>query len=86
MACYNVEVKKSARKALLALPSNTVQNLTRLIDSLSENPYPSGCKKLKGSVNSYRVRHGDYRVIYSVFDNRLIVQVVKIGHRKDIYR
>lgn len=86
MTCYSIEFKKSAKKALLNLPKPVIQSISRLIDSLSETPYPDGCKKLSGMANTYRVREGDYRVIYSVFNTQLIVQIVKIGHRKDIYR
>ncbi|MDD2725074.1 MAG: type II toxin-antitoxin system RelE/ParE family toxin [Methylovulum sp.] len=71
---------------MLGLPKPIIQSLTPLIDSLSGNPYPSGCKKLSGLDHTYRIRHGDYRIVYSVFDTRLIVQIIKIGHRKDIYR
>ena len=86
MVCYSVEFKKSAKKSFLTLPKPVIQHITRLIDALSENPYPAGCKKIAGSDHTYRVRQGDYRIVYSVFNARLIVQIVKIGHRKDIYR
>ncbi|MDP3875778.1 MAG: type II toxin-antitoxin system RelE/ParE family toxin [Methylobacter sp.] len=86
MACYSIEFKKSAKKALLDLPKPVVKAVSQLIDSLSENPYPDGCKKLFGFDQTYRVRTGNYRVIYSVFNEQLIIQILKIGHRKDIYR
>ncbi|MFI3198115.1 MAG: type II toxin-antitoxin system RelE/ParE family toxin [Methylococcaceae bacterium] len=86
MACYSVAVKKSAQKTLLGLPAPIVQNITRIIDSLIENPKPNGSKKLTGSDNAYRIRSGDYRIIYTVFNTELIVEVIKIGHRKDVYR
>ena len=86
MACYSVEVKKSAQKTLLELPAEVVQNITKIIDSLVENPKPNGSKKLTGSDSTYRIRSGDYRMIYSVFNTKLIVEVIKIGHRKDVYR
>jgi len=86
MACYSIDLKKSARKSLLSLPKPVIQSLARLIDSLTENPYPSGCKKLSGSDHTYRVRHGDYRIVYSVFETSLIIQIVKVGHRKHVYR
>jgi mRNA interferase RelE/StbE len=86
MTCYSIEFKKSAKKSLLGLPKPVVQAISQLIDSLSENPYPDGCKKLFGFEHTYRVRTGDYRVVYSVFNDRLIIQILKVGHRKDIYR
>ncbi|TAN71264.1 MAG: type II toxin-antitoxin system RelE/ParE family toxin [Methylobacter sp.] len=86
MTCYSIEFKKSAKKSLLDLPKPVIQSVSQLIDSLSENPYPDGCKKLFGFENSYRVRKGDYRIVYSVFNDRLIIQILKVGHRKDIYR
>ena len=86
MACYCVEVKKSTQKTLLELPAEVVQNITKIIDSLVENPKPNGSKKLTGSASTYRIRSGDYRIIYSVFNTKLIVEVIKIGHRKDVYR
>lgn len=86
MACYRLEVKKSARKALLALPKTAVQAISRTIDEFAENPYLPGCKKLSGADHTYRVRSGDYRVVYTVDNDILIIEVVKIGHRKDIYR
>lgn len=86
MGCYRLEVKKSARKSLLALPRAVVQAISQIIDSLADNPYPADCKKLSGTDHTYRVRSGDYRVIYTVDNDILIIEVVKIGHRKDIYR
>ncbi|MFZ4503892.1 MAG: type II toxin-antitoxin system RelE family toxin [Methylovulum sp.] len=86
MACYSVEIKKSAQKTLLGLPAQIVENITLIIDSLIENPKPHGSKKLAGADNTYRIRSGDYRIIYTVFNSELIVEVIKVGHRKEIYR
>ena len=86
MTCYSVDFKKSAKKSLLSLSKPVIQNISRLIDALGKNPYPAGHKKLSGSEHTYPVRHGDYRVIYSVFNTQLIIQILKIGHRKDIYK
>lgn len=86
MACYSVTVKKSAQKSLLKLPTPIVQNITEIIDSLIENPKPKVSKKLTGSDNAYRIRSGDYRIIYTVFNTELIVEVIKIGHRKQVYK
>ena len=86
MACYTIELKPKAAKELRKLPIPIIRKIASKIDQLALNPYPKGCKKLTGSEHSYRVRIGDYRVIYTVFDDKLIIQVIKIGHRKDIYR
>ena len=86
MACYRLEVKKSARKSLLALPRAVVQAISQIIDSLADNPYPAGCKKLSGTDHTYRIRSDDYRIVYTVDNDILIIEVVKIGHHKDIYR
>lgn len=53
---------------------------------LADNPRPNGCKKLVGAEHTYRIRINDYRVVYSLFDQRLVIEVIKIGHRKNIYR
>jgi addiction module toxin, RelE/StbE family len=83
---YSIIIAESAFKQLVKLPKNDNRRIQKAIDQLSENPRPSGVKKLKGSSeNLYRVRVGDYRIIYAVDDTVRIVDVRKIGHRKDIY-
>jgi mRNA interferase RelE/StbE len=86
MAYYAVEFKTKAVKELNKLPGKAVYKISVEIEQLAFNPYPTGCKKLAGSEHSYRIRIGDYRVIYMVFDDKLVIQVIKIGHRKDIYQ
>lgn len=86
MDSYKVEFTKSAKKALDRIP-NTVRNqLAVKIYSLKDDPRPDGCKKLKGEKDLYRIRVGNYRVVYLIQDGRLIVVVVKVGHRRDVYR
>ena len=53
---------------------------------LADNPRPNGCKKLVGAEHTYRIRINDYRAVYSLFDQRLVIEVIKIGHRKNVYR
>ncbi|WP_439342204.1 type II toxin-antitoxin system RelE family toxin [Vacuolonema iberomarrocanum] len=67
------------------LPATTQQALITQIEHLADNPRPANCKKLKGRQNQYRIRVGDYRIIYSVEDARLAVRVIKVGHRRDVY-
>ena len=85
MAGYKIKIKQSAKKELLKLPKRELQKVTNKILSLSENPRPSGVEKLSGD-DKYRIRQGNYRIIYSIHDEQLIITVVKIGHRRDIYR
>lgn len=68
------------------MPKPIAAKIALQIKALSDNPRPNGCKKLVGTEHSYRIRINDYRVIYSIFDRELIVQVIKLGHRQYIYR
>ena len=83
---YKVEILKRAAKRLAKLPSKDYQKIKNAIRDLAINPRPQGYLKLKGSTDKYRIRVGNYRVIYEIFDRKLIVTVVDLGHRKDIYR
>jgi mRNA interferase RelE/StbE len=82
---YKVVVSKSANKELHELPAHAVNRIISSIKKLADDPHPPGSKKLKGENDSWRIRVGDYRIIYSVNDEIRIVDVRKIGHRKDIY-
>ena len=86
MGCYNVHLKKSAEKDLRRIEKSRVPRLIAAIEKLEENPRPQGCRKLVGSDNSYRIRIGDYRVVYLVEDAVCIVEVERVRHRKDVYR
>jgi mRNA interferase RelE/StbE len=83
---YRVEFAKQAAKQFKALPPQEQERLRLKIDALSSNPRPSGLTKLAGEENLYRIRVGNYRIIYSIYDRQLMVLVVKIGHRKEVYR
>ena len=85
MAKYSIEIKGSAAKEIENLPKRELQTVLHKIHSLTENPRPHGYEKLSGQ-DKYRVRCGDYRVLYTIEDIVLIVCVVKVGHRKDVYR
>lgn len=83
---YTVRFKKSAEKELERLPTQIIRRISRAIDALTENPRPAGSKKLEGQKESlWRIRIGDYRVIYLVEDVIKIVEIRRIGHRKDVY-
>ena len=86
MAKYELRIKKSAAEELEAVSRKADrQRLVQQIQSLADNPGQPGCKKLSGS-NKYRIRQGNYRIVYSVEDDKLVVYVVKIGDRKDVYK
>lgn len=83
---YKVVISRSAEKDLAKLPRKALLPISNAIDTLEENPRPPGCKKLKGATeNLWRIRVGDYRIIYAIADEVQIVDVRKIGHRRDIY-
>lgn len=86
MAKYKIEISLSAEKALKKIPKNDLKKIIEVIQILAINPFPEGCRKLSGEENAYRVRQGNYRVIYEVDGKKLIILVFKIGHRKDIYK
>jgi len=83
---YTLVLKRSAEKELLALPKAQAFKVKAAIAELTGNPRPTGCKKISGSADDYRIRIGNYRVVYSVSDAKVTVWVIKIGHRKDVYR
>lgn len=84
---YEIGFKPSALKELRKLDEATRQVIISEIALLADNPRPDGCKKLKGGINLYRIRvFSNYRVIYEIQDKKLVITVVKIGHRRDIYR
>ena len=85
MANYKVLIKPSAIKELKKIPKKDLPEVTRKIEALAVDPYPPGCEKL-AAQNSFRIRQGSYRIIYTIEDDKLIVIVIKIGHRRDVYR
>lgn len=82
---HSIEVKRSARKALEALPREEHARVLRAIVTLAENPRPAGCKKLHGE-DLWRIRAGDIRIVYEVLDDRLLVYVIRIAHRSEVYK
>ena len=85
MASYNIEWKKSAISELRNLPKDIIPRIVAAVGELSANPYPSGVKKLSGADHTYRIRQGSYRVVYTVSKSSAIIEIVRIGHRKDVY-
>jgi mRNA interferase RelE/StbE len=85
MAAYKIFSKRSVEKDLAEIPRIDLQRILQQIESLGENPRPRGCEKLSGQ-EKYRIRQGRYRIVYSIQDNELTVWIVKVAHRKEVYR
>lgn len=86
MARYRVEISRTAEKQLGKLPRDDQRRLARAMTALGIDPHPSGSRKLTGYDDVFRLRVGRHRIIYSVEGRRLIVIILKLGHRKDVYR
>ena len=85
MANYAIDIKPSARRELEKLSDSLIARLLRRIEGLSINPRPPGCRKLRGYKDLWRVRVGEYRVIYIIDDDRKIVSITRIAHRREVY-
>lgn len=87
MGSYTIEILPTARKVLLSLPGAVQERRGKKIDSLKDNPRPAGAKALKGKRGDfYRLRVGDYRILYQIRNKVLLVIVIKVGHRREVYR
>ena len=85
MDSYSLVVKKSSERELRAIPNTDLRRVTDRIHGLAKTPRPPGHEKLSGQEH-YRVRQGDYRVVYAIDDDHRVITIVKIGHRRDVYR
>lgn len=85
MKTYKVIIRKSAAKQIKKLPKVTIKAVLSKIKALSNDPRPEGCKKLIGTENIWRIRTGDYRIVYSIEEEQLLVEIVRVRHRKDVY-
>jgi mRNA interferase RelE/StbE len=83
---YKVSIKNSALKEIQQIPKPFRIKIIETIDSLAVNPRPSGVKKLENFKNSYRVRVGQYRIVYEIEDRQLLIEVIKVANRKEVYR
>jgi len=83
---YTITFARSARKELERLSANVVGQIFPKIEALAQNPRPPGCRKLRGFENLWRIRIGDYRVIYQVFEDEKVVDIVAVRHRSQVYR
>lgn len=86
MDSYRLEWRRSATKDLRRIAPADLPRIITAAESLVQNPFPSGCVKLSGSERSYRIRVGHYRILYDVISRRLLIEVIRVGHRKDVYR
>jgi mRNA interferase RelE/StbE len=86
MASYEIEIGRTAEKQLKNLSERDQLRVVRAVLALAEEPHPRGTRKLSGYDDVFRIRVGRFRVLYSVAENRLVILILKIGHRKDVYR
>jgi mRNA interferase RelE/StbE len=82
---YSVEIKSPARKELEALPDELLARVIRKLDTLADSPRPAGCRKLKGYKDQWRIRVGDWRVVYIIDDAAKLVSITRIAHRREVY-
>ena len=86
MASYKLLIKPSAAKEIELAPKKNRLRIVKRIQDLSSDPRPPGCEKLSGHDDKYRIRQGTYRIVYTISDSGLVICVVKVGHRKEVYR
>ena len=85
MDTYRIEWKPSALKELKRIDKTIVSRIVDVVQSLAANPRPSGVRKIKGASRLFRVRVADYRIVYEVIDEKLLIHIVRVRHRKDVY-
>lgn len=83
---YTIEIQTKAKRQLQTFDKQTQERLSKAVDQLAKNPRPDNCKALRGFHGIFRIRIGDYRVVYEIKDSELIILVVEIGHRREVYR
>ena len=86
MASYKIEWKKSASKELRNLNKPIIPRILEAVENLAVDPFPHGVRKLIGSKHTYRIRVGEYRIIYAVFESVLIIEIIRIRHRRKAYK
>ena len=85
MASYKLTFKKSVAKDFRSIPQHDVSRILKRIEALADDPRPMGCEKLSGQER-FRIRQGVYRIVYEIQDGELVIVVVKVGHRREVYR
>jgi mRNA interferase RelE/StbE len=86
MGCYRIDWKQTARKELRRLDKPDMARVLAAVEGLADQPRPTGCRKLAGTEKHYRIRVGAVRVIYSILEDLLVVEVIRVGHRGSVYR
>ncbi|MBW4650259.1 MAG: type II toxin-antitoxin system RelE/ParE family toxin [Kastovskya adunca ATA6-11-RM4] len=83
---YQVEIAPAAQRQIRKLTTDVQQKIIQRLEALAVDPYPAGVVKMRGEQSLYRVRLGDYRIIYEIQDEELLILVLKVGHRRDVYK
>jgi mRNA interferase RelE/StbE len=86
VADYDITFARSARRELEGMERKAAQRILRRIEDLADDPRPHGCRKLQGGAELWRIRMGEYRVVYSVDDDAGMVDIIAVRHRRDVYR
>ena len=86
MASFEIEWKRSASRELRKLPRDVMPRIISAVDGLASDPYPTGSRKLEGSEHTYRIREGTYRVVYEVDAASSTITIVRVAHRREVYR
>ncbi|MBR4400965.1 MAG: type II toxin-antitoxin system RelE/ParE family toxin [Synergistes sp.] len=86
MSKYSVRLKKSEEKVLDSFDFATQKAIVQKLRALEENPYPPGCRKIQGIKDTWRIRAGNFRIVYTVYEDNLLILVIRIGDRKYLYR
>jgi mRNA interferase RelE/StbE len=86
MASFQVKWKPSALKEIKSIDPRTIPRIIQSVEKLTHNPFPYGFRKIQGGGHSFRIRAGDYRIIYQVFDSELVIEIIRVRHRKESYR
>jgi len=86
MATYRIEWKASALRELKQIDRQAVPRIIAAVEALADNPFPTGVRKLQGTEHTYRMRVSDYRVLYEVYRSSIRIQIIRVRHRKDVYR
>jgi len=85
MALYNIEWKTSAKKELRKIDKKEIPKIIEAVENLALNPHPANHKKLLGTEHNFRIRIGNYRVVYFLEDDKLLIEIIRVRHRKDAY-
>ncbi len=86
MISYNIRWKSSARKEIKKLPKDIILKIVDAVEKLAENPFSTDSRKIVGAQRTYRIRVGNYRIVYSVESDNLVILIIRIRHRKDVYK